>query len=115
MTARPLIAAAAAALLLGLAPSALAEDPNDVLPDGPGKDVVVRACTGCHEAFQISEKPRTPIAWELVIGKMIDGGAELTPEEQDTVYAYVVKHFGKPAAADEPPPAPPAPKPPASR
>jgi hypothetical protein len=113
MIPRLILAATAAAFLLGLAPSALAEDPNDVLPDGPGKDVVVRACTGCHEAFQLSEKPRTPIAWELVIGKMMDGGAELTPEEQDTVYAYVVKHFGKPAAADAaPPPTPPGPKPP---
>jgi hypothetical protein len=65
--------------------------------------VVVRACTSCHEASQITYKSRTPEAWEYVIGKMMDGGAELTAEEQDAVYAYLVKNFGpKPAAADAP-------------
>ncbi len=107
-----LAATAAATILLGLAPSALAEDPNDVLPDGPGKDVVVRACTGCHEAFQISEKPRAPIEWEMTIGKMVDNGAELTPQENDIVYAYLLKHFGKPAAGDAAPPVPKAAAPP---
>lgn len=93
----------AAALCLGAAGAVFAQGPNDALPDGPGKDVVVRACTSCHEAFQITEKPRTPDAWEYVIGKMIDGGAELTPEEQDAVYAYLVKNFSaKPATAPAP-------------
>jgi cytochrome c5 len=99
--------ALAAALVLVAAGAAVAQGPNDVLPDGPGKDVVVRVCTGCHEASQIAEKPRTPQDWEYVIGKMIDGGAELTAEEQDAVYAYLVKAFPKPAPAPVPAPAPP--------
>ncbi|HLZ74578.1 hypothetical protein [Phenylobacterium sp.] len=111
MSPRTILASAAATLLLGLAPSALAADPNDVLPDGPGKDVVVRACTSCHEASEISEKPRTSSDWTEVIGKMIDNGAQLTPQEQDAVYAYVLKHFGKPDGGDAAPPAP-GPKPP---
>ena len=102
MTPRKHLAAAgaAAALCLGLAGAVLAEGPNDALPDGPGKDVVVRVCTSCHEASQITYKTRTPQDWEFVIGKMIDGGAELTGEEQDAVYAYLVKNFpAKPADA----------------
>ena len=94
---------AAAALLLAIAPSALAQGAGDGLPDGPGKDVVVRACTACHESSTITAKPRASEDWEYVIGKMIDGGAQLTPEEQDAVYAYVVKNFGlRPAAPAAP-------------
>jgi hypothetical protein len=112
MTAR-LLAAAAAALLLGLAPSALAQDPNDTLPDGPGKAELVGGCTGCHDATTISGQARTPDAWERVIGQMINDGADLTPEQQALVYAYVVKNFGlKPGA---PAPSPSEPKAQASR
>lgn len=104
MTSPPRLAATTAAIILGLAPGALAADPNDALPEGPAKAIVIRACTGCHDAFSITQKPRTPQDWEFLIGRMIDNGAQLTPEEQDAVYAYVVKNFGAPAA---PPPADP--------
>jgi cytochrome c5 len=111
MTARLLLAATAAALFLGLAPSALAEDPNDALPEGPAKAIIIRACTACHDASPITGKPRTPDAWEFLIGKMMDDGAELTAAEQDAVYAYVVKNFGVTPAA----PVAPATKAPPSR
>jgi len=113
MTPRLPLAATAAALLLGLAPTALAADPNDALPEGPGKAIVVRACTGCHDASSITEKPRTPADWEFLIGRMIDNGAQLKPEEQDAVYAYVVKNFAVPAAP--PPPDPSGPSAPPGR
>ena len=55
MPRRPNLAlVATAALCLGTAGAVSAQGPNDVLPDGPGKDVVVRVCTGCHEAAQIA-------------------------------------------------------------
>ncbi|MGZ6020744.1 MAG: c-type cytochrome [Phenylobacterium sp.] len=109
MTVRLLAAATAAALALGAAPCALAQDPNDALPEGPGKSVVVRACTGCHDASSITGKPRAPKDWEFLIGKMIDNGAQLTPEDQDAVYAYVVKNFGvKPETPAQPAQVPPA-------
>ena len=96
------LASAALALCLGAAGSGLAADPNEVLPDGPGKDVVVHVCTGCHEASQLTYKRRSSEDWDYMIGKMIDGGAELTAQEQDTVHAYLVKNFGPPAAAAAP-------------
>ena len=106
-------AAAATALLLGLAPTALAADPNDALPDGPGKAELIGACTVCHDATTISGQARTPQGWENVIGQMINDGAELTSEQQALVYAYVVKNFGvKPDAA---PPGPSEPKAAAAR
>ncbi len=102
MNTRFLIVAAAAALSLGLTSTTLAQNPNDGLPDGPGKELILRSCTMCHSAAQIVYKPRAPDDWTDLIGKMVDRGAALTPEEQDAVYAYLLKNFGaKPAASPE--------------
>lgn len=76
--------------------------PNDALPEAPGKAVVVRACTSCHQAPMVVAKRRTADQWDEVIGKMIDRGARMTEAEQDQVYDYLVRYFGpvdaKPAA-----------------
>ena len=88
-----------------------AQGPNDPLPDGPGKAIIVRACTGCHDASQIVYKHRAPEDWQDLIGKMIDNGAQLTPEEQDAVYAYLTKNYGSKPPADAPPVPSPSPGP----
>src|SRR6201986_1040799 len=118
MTLRPPFAAASVAFDLGLGfgPSALAQDPTSALPDGPGKAELIKGCTSCHDATTISGMPRSPDAWERVIGDMIGNGAELTADEHAAVLAYLVKNFSTPGsapsgAAPATPPAPaPAPK-----
>jgi hypothetical protein len=119
MTRRPLFAAASVALILGFAPSALAQDPNSALPDGPGKAELIKGCTSCHDATTISGTPRTPDAWERVIGDMMTNGAELTGDEHAAVYAYLVKNFSTapatPAAPAPSDPKAPDPKTPSGR
>lgn len=97
-TVRPLLPALIAALLCaGAAASrATAEGPNDVLPEAPGKELVVRACTGCHQAPMIVAKHHTADEWDELIGKMVDRGATLTEAEQDQVFQYLVANFGPP-------------------
>lgn len=89
---------AAAACAAGLVASLPASAQDDLLPEAPGKALVVKACTGCHQAAVVVAQRRTPDAWDEVIGKMIDRGAILTEAEQDEVYAYLVKAFGTDAA-----------------
>jgi hypothetical protein len=103
-----------AALVLGLAlmaplvlPTlpAVAQGPNDILPEAPAKALVVRACTACHQAPQVVAKHRTAEDWDAMIGKMVDRGAMLSEDEQDQVYDYLVKYFGPegtPAPAEPP-------------
>lgn len=98
-----------AALGLGLAAlacalPALAQGPDDILPEAPAKALVVRACTACHQAPVVIAKRRTADEWDAMLGKMVDRGAMLTEDEQDQVYDYLVKHFGPEGA----PPAAPA-------
>ena len=104
------LAAAAAALCLGLSGPASAQPPADLLPDSPGKDVVVRVCTSCHEAAQFAYAHHTAGEWDSEISKMLSAGAEMTAEEQVAVSAYLSKNFGPKAPAEAPaaPPPPPA-------
>lgn len=84
--------------ILTVAASAVAAGPNDILPEAPAKALVVRACTGCHQASQVVAKRLTADEWDITLGKMVDRGARLTDTEQDQVYDYLVKYFG-PAGA----------------
>jgi hypothetical protein len=107
MTRRTLAAASALALAAG---AAFAQPAPDGLPDGPGKDVVVRVCTSCHDASTLFQT-RSPEAWQDMIGKMMNIGAELSADEQAAVYAYLVKNFSAPPAAPAPSATPGAPRP----
>jgi cytochrome c553 len=119
MTLRIRLAATAAALALALAAPALAQPPADPLPDAPGKDAVVRVCTACHEAAQFAFARHTPEEWDMEITKMQSAGAEMTPEDQVAVSAYLARQFPKAAPAEAPVAAPqpgsPAPSPPTGR
>ena len=93
------LAAATALLALAVARPVLAQAPaDDPLPDGPGKDAVVRVCTACHDATQFAYARHTPEEWDNEITKMQSAGAEMTPEDQLAVSAYLARTFPKAAA-----------------
>lgn len=102
MTLRIRIAALAAATL-GLAAfgPVLAQAPADALPEAPGKAVVLRVCTTCHEASQFAYARYSPQGWDKEIAKMQSAGAIMTAEEQLAISDYLAKYL-----STEPPPAP---------
>jgi len=112
MTLRIGIAAAATALLLGLVGGvagglvgpALAQAPDDPLPDGPGKDAVVRVCTACHDAAEFAYARYEPAQWDAEISKMQSAGAEMTAAEQLAISAYLARYLS-PQAEEGPGPA----------
>lgn len=92
-----------AAMALLLSGPVLAQPPEDPLPAGPGKDVVVRVCTACHGADQFAFARLTPEQWDNEISKMQSAGAEMTAEDQAAISAYLAKNFNKaPPAAPQP-------------
>ena len=96
----PLAAAVAA---LCLAAPVFAQPPaDDPLPDAPGKDAVIRTCTACHEAAQFAYARHTADEWDMEITKMQSAGAEMTPEDQLAISAYLSKNLGKPPPAGAP-------------
>ena len=71
-----------------------AQSPANALPAGTGRDVVAVACTQCHGLKLIVALRDGPVGWKHFVDDMILRGAQLTPQEADTVAQYLAKSFG---------------------
>lgn len=65
------------------------------LPDGPGKDALMKICQDCHELDTVTVDNRTREAWKKTVAKMIDRGAEGTDEQFEAIVNYLAKNFGR--------------------
>jgi hypothetical protein len=64
------------------------------LPDGDGKQIVLETCAGaCHSSDRIFNARKTPAEWKKTVDQMISNGAQLFPEEVETVTKYLSSHF----------------------
>jgi hypothetical protein len=91
-----LAAAACQAADIGTSGAVRRFDPNIDLPQSSGVELVLRACTGCHELGGLSAYKGywNRDQWmEMVVG-MVKNGAELLPQEQELVADYLTRHFG---------------------
>lgn len=60
------------------------------LPDGPGKDAVLEFCAGaCHQSDKILGAQKTAAEWHATVLQMVRNGAQLFPEDVDTVTSYL--------------------------
>jgi competence protein ComEA len=70
------------------------------LPEGPGKDAVVRMCGTCHPVERAASVRLTQAGWQDTIGKMMTLGAKGSDEDVKAVLEYLSTHFkgeaGKP-------------------
>ncbi|MEQ1947108.1 MAG: hypothetical protein ABL995_07955 [Bryobacteraceae bacterium] len=87
---KTLSAIALSAFLISATPT-FAED----LPNGAGKDVVVKACTSCHDADSFASQRHTKEEWKAVVDTMIGYGAEVTEEQSAVIVEYLAKNFGR--------------------
>ena len=63
------------------------------LPDGPGKDTVVKVCGTCHEPNRAAALRLTREGWEQTVADMRWRGAKGTDEEFATVIDYLAANF----------------------
>jgi hypothetical protein len=73
-----------------LASLAVAQD----LPDGSGKDIVGRACTGCHDLGRITDKKMSADEWKATVQRMIKNGATLSPADEQAIENYLARTLG---------------------
>jgi len=71
--------------------------PSTELPEGAGKDVVVKMCTGCHGVETFAANRMGAEEWGKVVADMMSRGATGSDAEVQTVIGYLVKNLGKPA------------------
>lgn len=66
-----------------------------VLPDGEGRELVMRSCTQCHGVESITGARKDRAGWQTCVKDMVRLGAKLRADEADKVVAYLVKNFGR--------------------
>ena len=64
------------------------------MPDGPGKALVLRACTKCHVITQTTNQHKDNDEWTATITKMIGYGAVGTDDEFETILTYLTENYG---------------------
>jgi len=74
------------------------------LPDGAGKEQLLRICSQCHSIEQATSLRQGQAAWTETISKMINLGAQGSPDDFGRILSYLVKFYGptsntSPAAA----------------
>jgi len=86
---------AAIILLTAVALFAMADD-NDakMLPDGSGKEIVVRVCLPCHDSDHFRQRRLNRDEWTDMVNEMLNLGAEASESEQTSIVEYLVHNFG---------------------
>jgi competence protein ComEA len=65
------------------------------LPEGKGKELIERACVGCHKAEELTVYRFTKDEYQIIVYRMGDRGAQATRAELDVIAAYMFEHFPK--------------------
>ena len=93
---------------------ALQADPSkpkavDPLPDGKGKDVVKRVCSGCHAVTVFSQQRHTPERWASLVDSMVAKGMDASDDEITTITNYLSTNLAEPKQDSPAAPSPQAP------
>ena len=89
--------AAAYAQDAGLAapPAAAPAAPKPVeLPQGDGKPIATEFCQDCHRLTNLTKAHKNLDDWKDTVQLMMDRGANVQPEQVDTLVQYLAKNFG---------------------
>lgn len=73
------------------------QKPEERLPEGEGRTILVASCSGCHQVSEVTKFAGTygRDEWRDLVKSMIVYGAEVTAEEEDILVDYLDTHFGK--------------------
>ena len=63
------------------------------LPDGPGKDALIKTCSSCHSPDNVLANGQDRAGWEATLQKMAGFGAQASDEEFTQILEYLVKNY----------------------
>jgi quinoprotein glucose dehydrogenase len=63
------------------------------LPPGPGHDLTVKVCSGCHSADLPASLRLTPQAWNSLVQDMAARGADASDDQLKQIVDYLAKSF----------------------
>ena len=65
------------------------------LPDGEGRETVIRVCGDCHGLEKIPSPRRSRAEWQDLVEEMAARNGVATPDDIHTIVQYVVANFGR--------------------
>ena len=71
-----------------------ADESAKLLPDAPGKEVVAKVCTECHDTSNIRKLRIPRNEWSDKMDDMVDRGAKGTDQEMMAILDYLTQNFG---------------------
>lgn len=64
------------------------------LPEGAGKQILLKSCTSCHSVETITANRNTGDGWADVVSQMIGRGANISDDDAETLVEYLAKNYG---------------------
>ena len=92
------VGAAALTIAILSVPSATrAAGPEEDLPDGEGKKILVASCTACHDLSEVTKFRGyyDRKQWRDIVVTMMDYGAPVDEKQVDILADYLATHLGK--------------------
>ena len=67
------------------------------LPQGPGRQILMRACVSCHNLREVTKFKGFYIRtqWRDIVQTMVDYGAGVNEKEVEVLSDYLTEHLGK--------------------
>ncbi len=75
------------------APAASLQGPQSALPPGPGRDTVIKVCSGCHDPAIAAQQRLSHDGWVELVNTMAARGAPATDAQLDEITAYLATSF----------------------
>jgi quinoprotein glucose dehydrogenase len=75
-----------------------------LFPPGPGREVMLRVCSGCHSVNVSAQRRMSAKEWNDLVQNMAGRGAVATDEEFDEISAYLARSFPRSGAQAVPGP-----------
>jgi competence protein ComEA len=78
-------------------PGARAVAPDDDLPEGEGKKILVASCTSCHDLSEVTKFRGyyDRKQWRDIVVTMMEYGAPVDERQVDVLADYLVQHLGR--------------------
>lgn len=56
--------------------------------------MVLARCGGCHGLSTLTQHPQDAAGWTKTVNEMIGLGAQVAPQDEPALVAYLARHFG---------------------
>ncbi len=72
----------------------LLQSEAESMPEGEGKAMVTSVCSTCHSLGTVLNHRGNQEEWEQKVNEMISRGAQIFPDEMETIVGYLAANYG---------------------